>query len=59
MDLNPEQNKLISDFHNKWGQGDGIGHLKATIHISDVRQLVEACIEAERNDAQTQTQSEK
>ena len=47
MELNEAQNKLIADFHVKFGHEDASGHLKPEAHISDIRQLVEACISAE------------
>ena len=46
MELNEAQNKLISDFHVKFGHEDASGHLKPEAHMTDIRQLVEACIQA-------------
>ncbi len=47
MELNPEQNKLISDFHTKFGHEDASGKLRPEAHITDIRALVEACINAQ------------
>jgi hypothetical protein len=45
-ELNEAQNKLISDFHTKFGHEDASGHLKPEVHLTDIRALVEACLQA-------------
>ena len=46
MELNEAQNKLISDFHVKFGHEDASGRLRPEAHITDIRALVEACLQA-------------
>lgn len=55
MELNEAQNKAISEFHIKFGHEDSSGHLKPEAHLSDIRQLVEVCIQLERDNTTTTT----
>jgi hypothetical protein len=48
MDLNEAQNKAISEFHSKFGHEDASGHLKPEAHLSDIRRLVEVCVQLEK-----------
>lgn len=46
MELNPNQNKLISNFAAKFCNHSATGNVHPSAHITDVRALVEACMQA-------------
>jgi hypothetical protein len=46
MELNDAQHKLLMDFAAEYLEQGGTGHIKKELHISQIRQLVEACIQA-------------
>lgn len=42
------QEKLVQKFLEKWRQEPDSGFLKPLLHIDDVRELIENCLEAQR-----------
>jgi len=46
MELNEAQHQAISAFAAKFCNHSSTGHVHASCHITDVRALVEACLQA-------------
>ena len=53
MELNDAQHKLLMDFASEYLEQDGSGHIKKELHITQVRDLVEACLSAQEQKKET------